>query len=65
MSIISPIISGWFGWLWQVSWQASAVVLPVLAVQGVLGRRLAARWRYALWFWCWRGWCCRCCRRVG
>ncbi|MBI4663202.1 MAG: hypothetical protein HY735_30715 [Verrucomicrobia bacterium] len=32
------------------SWQAAVLICLVLAVQTVLGRKLAARWRYSLWF---------------
>lgn len=49
-------IDGWFGALGPgmrsvltVSWQASVLVMIVLAVQAAFGRWLSARWRYALW----------------
>ncbi|MBE7499629.1 MAG: redoxin domain-containing protein [Verrucomicrobiales bacterium] len=37
-------------WLLKSSAQASVLVLVVLAVQGLCGRRLPARWRHALWW---------------
>ena len=40
---------GWMSWLGQSSLQASVLIVLVLAVQGLLGRRLPGRWRYALW----------------
>ncbi|MFH0908315.1 MAG: M56 family metallopeptidase [bacterium] len=36
-------------WLLQTSWQASILVLLVMAIQLLLRTRLAPRWRYALW----------------
>jgi hypothetical protein len=39
-----------FVWLLRVSWQASVLVLIVLAVQWLFQKQLSARWRYALWF---------------
>jgi bla regulator protein BlaR1 len=36
-------------WVWAASWQATIIAAVVLAVQWTLGRRLAARWRNALW----------------
>lgn len=36
--------------LWRASWQASVLVPLVLLAQSVFGRRLAPKWRYALWF---------------
>ncbi len=38
-----------FGWLLRASWQASILVLIVLAVQWALQKRLSSRWRSALW----------------
>lgn len=40
---------GFFNWLWRASWQASVLVLLVLAVQWALRTRLSARARHALW----------------
>lgn len=37
------------GLVWRASWQASVLVLLVLAAQWLCGRRLAPKWRYALW----------------
>jgi len=37
-------------WLLKNSAQAAVLVLVVLSVQGLLGRRLPARWRHALWW---------------
>jgi beta-lactamase regulating signal transducer with metallopeptidase domain len=37
-------------WLWRASWQASVLVLLVLAVQGVCRARLEPPWRFALWW---------------
>jgi len=38
-----------FAWLLRASWQASVLVLVILAVQWAFQKHLAARWRYALW----------------
>jgi len=38
-----------FDWIWRSSLQASVLVGLVLVVQLLLRKRLAARWRYALW----------------
>ena len=35
--------------LWRTSWQVALLVLVVLAVQALLGRRLSPRWSYGLW----------------
>ncbi len=35
--------------IWEISWQASLIVLAVLAVQSTLGRWLNPRWKSALW----------------
>jgi beta-lactamase regulating signal transducer with metallopeptidase domain len=35
--------------LLKASWQAAVLILLVLAVQWVFGRRLSPRWRYGLW----------------
>jgi hypothetical protein len=35
--------------LLKASWQAAVLILLVLAVQRVFGRRLSPRWRYGLW----------------
>jgi beta-lactamase regulating signal transducer with metallopeptidase domain/peroxiredoxin len=39
-----------FNWLLRTSWQASILVVLVLAVQWLFRRRLSAGWQYALWF---------------
>ena len=39
-----------FHWLSRASWQASIVILLVLAAQWALKRQLNPRWRHALWF---------------
>src|ERR1017187_7792617 len=36
-------------WLLKASWQAAVLILLVLTVQWVFGRRLSPRWRYGLW----------------
>ncbi|MBI1374001.1 MAG: hypothetical protein GC159_14865 [Phycisphaera sp.] len=36
-------------WLWQTTWQASALIVLVFAVAASLGRWLSPGWRYALW----------------
>src|SRR5438132_1658750 len=43
-SIASPLSS-----LLKASWQGAVLILLVLAVQWLFGRRLNPRWRYALW----------------
>ena len=35
--------------LFRVAWQAGALVVVIAAAERLLGRRLGARWRYALW----------------
>ena len=35
--------------VWRASWQASVLAALVLAVQLILGNRIAARWRHAMW----------------
>jgi beta-lactamase regulating signal transducer with metallopeptidase domain len=35
--------------VWEMSWQATAIVLLVLIVRAVLGRSIGSRWRHALW----------------
>jgi len=40
---------GFGDWLWRASWQASLVIIVVLLAQWLLGKRLTARWRHALW----------------
>ncbi len=35
--------------VWRASWQASVLAALVLAVQLVFGRRIAPRWRHAMW----------------
>jgi beta-lactamase regulating signal transducer with metallopeptidase domain len=37
------------GAVWRASWQASVLAVLVLAVQLVFGRRIAPRWRHAMW----------------
>lgn len=46
----NAIVEGFLGWLWRSSWQAAVLVLLILAVQAMLGRRLQAYWRHALWW---------------
>jgi len=38
-------------WLLRTSWQASVLVLLVLAAQWLFRRRLNAHWQFTLWFW--------------
>ena len=38
-----------FEWMLTTGWRASALVLLVFAVRALAGKRLSARWRYALW----------------
>jgi beta-lactamase regulating signal transducer with metallopeptidase domain len=38
-----------FAWVLRASLYTAVVIVLVLAVQALLGRRLAARWRYVLW----------------
>jgi bla regulator protein BlaR1 len=40
----------WLGWLLVATWQGSVLVGVVLIVQAMLGSRLPARWRCALWW---------------
>jgi beta-lactamase regulating signal transducer with metallopeptidase domain len=47
---MNPIADDFLGWLWRCSWQGAVLVLLILAVQAVLGRRLQAKWRFALWW---------------
>ncbi len=42
--------TGFLGWLWQASWQASVVIVLVLLAQRLFARQLTPRWRHALWF---------------
>src|SRR5438309_5857870 len=39
----------YFTSLLKTSWQGAVLILLVLAVQWLFGRRLLPRWRYALW----------------
>lgn len=39
-----------FDWLWETTWQASLLVLLVLAAQRVFRRWLTAEWRDVLWW---------------
>src|SRR5689334_18376187 len=39
-----------FEWLVRASWQASVLAGLVFLIQWLFRRRLAGRWRYALWF---------------
>jgi len=41
--------SPFLNWLLRTSWQASILVVLILAVQWLFRRRLNARWQYALW----------------
>ena len=45
-----PVLEGNLTWLLNHSLQAGVLVLLVLAVQGLFRRRLAGRWRFALWW---------------
>jgi beta-lactamase regulating signal transducer with metallopeptidase domain/uncharacterized GH25 family protein len=45
-----PQLEGQLNWLLNHSLQAGALVLLVLAVQWLFRRRLAGRWRFALWW---------------
>src|SRR4051812_49299995 len=36
-------------WLFRASWQATVVIVLVLALQLAFGQRLSPRWRYAMW----------------
>ena len=38
-----------FEWLLRTTLQASLLICLILLIQAVLGKRLAARWRYCLW----------------
>lgn len=49
MSGFAAFVSSAGGWVWETTWQASLLALLVFAVQLAFGRRLTARWRYALW----------------
>jgi beta-lactamase regulating signal transducer with metallopeptidase domain/uncharacterized GH25 family protein/cytochrome oxidase Cu insertion factor (SCO1/SenC/PrrC family) len=42
--------SALLNWLLRTSWQASILVVLVLAAQWLFRRRLSARWQYSLWF---------------
>lgn len=46
---LSLIIERILGFVWRASWQASVLVVLVLVAQWLCGRRLAPKWRYALW----------------
>jgi beta-lactamase regulating signal transducer with metallopeptidase domain len=37
------------GAVWRATWQASVLAALVVAVQLIVGRRLSARWRHAMW----------------
>lgn len=50
MNTILELSGQAWSWLARASWQAAVLVVVVLAVQGVLGRRLAPQWRCALWW---------------
>ena len=39
----------WFHVLWRASWQAAVLAGLVVAVQLAFGRRIAPRWRHAMW----------------
>ena len=51
MNIEVPLFSapGLVGWLWKATWQASITIGVVLILQWALRKRLAPRWRHALW----------------
>ena len=46
---MAHVIDELFAWAVRTTAHTAVVILLVLAVQAVLGRRLEARWRYALW----------------
>jgi bla regulator protein BlaR1 len=48
MTIPDPLIQ-FCEWLVKVTWQAAVLVLLVLLIQWVLGRKLTPVWRYNLW----------------
>ena len=49
MSGVTALCDGLLAGMWKTSWQVGALVVFVLAVQGMFGRWLTPRWRYALW----------------
>ena len=49
MSTFLSQLEAVFGWMVEASWHASVLAMVVVAMQWVLGARLSARWRYALW----------------
>ncbi len=46
---LTALTSSFLALLWRASWQASVLVLLILLAQMVFGKRLAPKWRYALW----------------
>src|SRR2546430_8073888 len=46
----SQILSAMFEWTWRTSLHASVLITLVTLIQAAGGKRLAARWRYALGF---------------
>lgn len=47
---MNEIALGWVSWLIRASWHGAVLVVIVLLVQFVAGRRLSSRWRCALWW---------------
>ena len=47
---MNGIDHAWLNWLLLATWQGSVLVGVVLVVQSLLGSRLPARWRCALWW---------------
>jgi bla regulator protein BlaR1 len=50
MNLSFPELEKFINWLLICSAQAGLLVLMVLLVQRVFRRRLASRWRFALWW---------------
>lgn len=53
MTSMASVVASWVQWLsagvLRATWQASVLIVVVLAVQWALRRRLSSRWRYNLW----------------
>ena len=49
MQIVSGLEALW-GWVIKTSWQGGVLVLLVLLVQRLLGKRLSPAWRHGLWY---------------
>src|SRR5689334_15202145 len=48
-SSIHSMIEGVAQWALRASWQAAVLALVIGVIQAAFGKRLAPRWRYALW----------------